>query len=126
MNKITVKLFDDSGDSEDVEFPTKKIVCPACDGNGSYLNPSIGEHAYTHEEFCESFDDEGQAEYFKIGGIYDVKCYTCKGANVIDVIDEAACVCSLELSHDYTRLLNQREKERLSRLEDEYERRWGC
>lgn len=69
-------------------FPTVNEVCGRCEGFGTHLNPSIGEHAYTMEEFNESFDDEGKEEYFKRGGIYDVTCFECKGNKVVPVVDE--------------------------------------
>lgn len=87
--KINLTWYD-SEEGEEIEhsFPAKNEVCSRCEGHGSHLNPSIGSHAYTLEEFNESFDDEGREEYFKRGGIYDVQCEECKGKNVVLVADE--------------------------------------
>lgn len=71
----------------EVEFPAVFQVCHDCEGHGFVLNPSMRGHAYSQEEFARDFDDEEQAEYFKRGGIYDVICPTCKGKNVVLVID---------------------------------------
>ncbi len=80
----------DSETEEEVThtFPAVNEVCHKCEGYGSHLNPSIGEHAYSMEEFNESFDDEGKEEYFKRGGIYDVTCSVCKGNKVVPSVDE--------------------------------------
>ena len=86
-NTITVTLYDDEGDEVEHELPARMEVCSRCEGHGTHLNPSIGEHAYTREEFEESFDEEGREEYFKRGGIYDVTCEECGGDNVVPVVD---------------------------------------
>ena len=91
---------DDTEDSPErvVELPAKKAVCPKCEGHGSILNPSIAQHAYSAEEFEESFpNEEDRAEYFRRGGMYDVKCPTCKGANVIDVVDVDALASAQQI-----------------------------
>ena len=76
---ITVTLEDDDGNETEHELPSKMVVCERCEGHGSHLTPSIGEHAYSSEEFYDAFDDEGRQEYFRRGGIYDVTCFDCKG-----------------------------------------------
>lgn len=88
---IEVTLYNDDGDEEEVSFPAKMEVCDRCGGYGTHLNPSIGEHAYSAEEFCEEFDEEEQREYFKRGGMFDVICEECGGKNVVKVIDREAC-----------------------------------
>lgn len=92
---VTLTWFEESDDDDEVEmeekFPAKLEVCWKCEGHGTHLTPSIGEHAYSSEEFYESFDDEESREqYFKRGGIYDVTCHECKGRNVLPVVDESA------------------------------------
>ena len=89
--EITITIFNDEDDSEvEYSLPAKNEVCDRCEGTGYHLTPSIGEHAYSSEEFYEAFDDEEDREqYFKRGGIYDVVCYTCKGKNVVLVVDES-------------------------------------
>lgn len=81
----------DDGDEVELELPAKHEVCARCQGHGTHLNPSIGEHAYTAEEFEESFDDEGREEYFRHGGRYDVMCEECHGKRVVLVVDVDAC-----------------------------------
>lgn len=85
----TLTIMDEDGNYHEVEFPAKHKVCIRCEGHGTYLHPSIGEHAYTSEEFEESFDEEQRAEYFKRGGIYDVTCEECQGQRVtVEVAEE--------------------------------------
>lgn len=76
------------GDEISVELPTRMEVCSDCDGHGHVLCDGMRGHAYTSEEFAESFDDDESAEYFRRGGRYDVSCPTCNGRNVVPVIDE--------------------------------------
>lgn len=124
---MTIEFEHENDDGEIVvyEFPSKFEVCHTCNGHGTHLNPSIGEHAYTADEFNEAFfDDEDKEEYFRHGGKYDVTCETCKGKNVISVIDELACNSpelkeSLKLYHE--KLKTDAEYAR----ECAYERRMG-
>jgi hypothetical protein len=102
-------LIDDAGDELECEVPGKFEVCPRCEGHGTYLNPSIGEHAYTPEEFHESFDDEEAEEYFRRGGIYDVTCEECGGARVVMVPDLERC------NTEQRSLLEQYEQEEAER-----------
>jgi hypothetical protein len=92
---------DDTEDSPErvVELPAKKAVCPKCDGHGSVLNPSIAQHAYTASEFEESFDEEEREHYFRRGGMYDVTCPKCHGANVIDVVDVDALTSAQQVDY---------------------------
>lgn len=89
MSDLTLKWEDDDGNEHDL--PARYVVCDDCEGHGTTLNENIRQHAYTAEEFRESFDEEEAAEYFKRGGRYDVPCKTCKGARVVLDIDEDAC-----------------------------------
>lgn len=86
--KITLKWYDDDGDEISEEFPAKHEVCCDCGGHGTHLREAIREHAYSMEEFRESFDEEEAAEYFTRGGRYDVTCDTCKGNRVVPAVDE--------------------------------------
>ena len=119
----TVTIYNNNEQLE-LDFPAKHEVCRRCEGHGTHLNPSIGEHAYTPEEFHQEFDEEGREEYFKHGGIYDVQCHTCKGKNVTLEIDEdnlnAEEKANLELYHKHL------EEERYFQSECEAELRWGC
>ena len=84
MMKVT--YFDAAGDEIETAFPSKFEVCPRCEGHGTHLNPSIGQHAYSREEFEEAFsDEEDREQYFKRGGIYDVTCEECGGKRVVEV-----------------------------------------
>lgn len=79
----------ETGDEVTVKVPHVNEVCGRCEGHGTHLTPSIGNHAYSVEEFNEAFDDdESRAEYFKRGGIYDVQCEECHGEKVIAVPTE--------------------------------------
>jgi hypothetical protein len=84
---------DDDGEEGEVELslPAKFEVCPGCNGHGSRLCEGMRGHAYTAEEFHESFDDEEAEEYFRPGGRYDVMCEECQGKRVVAVADEDAC-----------------------------------
>lgn len=91
MSHGTIELTWTNDEDEEVthSFPAINEVCSRCEGFGTHLTPSIGEHAYSSEEFFETFhDDEDREQYFKRGGIYDVTCEECHGKNVIAVVDE--------------------------------------
>ncbi len=89
---ITVSFCDSEGDDQTAELPAKHEVCHKCEGHGTHLTESIGNHAYSAEEFYEAFDDEeDRADYFRRGGKYDVKCSVCQGKNVVLVVDVEAC-----------------------------------
>lgn len=79
MEKLTV--FTDEG--EEIEIPTKYMVCSRCDGEGEHVNPAIDEHGISMEEFDE--DPDFKEDYF--AGVYDVPCFTCKGKRVERVPD---------------------------------------
>lgn len=89
QGEVELTWYDDEGDEVTHTFPSVNEVCGHCEGYGTHLNPSIGQHAYSQEEFNESFDDEGKEEYFKRGGIYDVQCEVCKGNKVVPAVDES-------------------------------------
>ena len=118
-------LMSEDGGEYTIELPVKYEVCPRCDGHGTHLNPSIGEHAYTPEEFAESFDEEEATEYFRRGGRYDVTCEKCRGGRVSPVIDVRLCT-----TPEQQQAL--RDMERSAREDREYEamvraeRAFGC
>lgn len=89
QGQMRLTWTDEEGEEVSHIFPSTNEVCHRCEGYGTHLNPSIGQHAYTMEEFNESFDDEGKEEYFKRGGIYDVTCEVCKGNKVLPTVDES-------------------------------------
>ncbi len=86
---LTVSWFNEEGEEVTATFPHKNEVCPRCEGEGGHLTPSIGNHAYSQEEFEEAFDDEeSRAAYFQRGGMYDVQCEVCHGNKVVPIVDE--------------------------------------
>ena len=68
-------------------IPTIKVICPACGGEGSYVNPNIDRNGITADEMYEMGDDFLE-DY--MSGVYDVVCQECHGANVVDCLDETA------------------------------------
>lgn len=89
MTTKTVTYENDDGEEIKIDLPAKNEVCDRCEGFGTHLTPSIGEHAYSREEFEEAFsDEENRAQYFQRGGIYDVTCEGCRGNKVVLVVDE--------------------------------------
>ena len=93
---VEFTTMNDDGEETVHELPSRFEVCSRCDGHGTHLTPSMGEHAYSEEEFEETFhDDDDREEYFKRGGIYDVQCETCHGERVQEVVDEATCPADL-------------------------------
>jgi hypothetical protein len=127
--KITIhsEAENEADDEQEHEIPAKHEVCPRCEGFGTHLNPSIGGHAYTREEFDEAFSDEEEREqYFKRGGIYDVTCEECQGARVVVVPDEAACTGELRAILD---TWQRQESERLRSEAQDRRMQWfedGC
>lgn len=87
----TITIDRSNGRESTYELPATYEVCPNCEGEGRVLHEAIRSHAYSAEEFRDSFDDDEAAEYFKGGsGIYGVTCGTCRGERVVLVIDERA------------------------------------
>ena len=125
---MTVKTFKVCGSLGEYEheLPAVYVVCPKCEGHGAHLAPSIGEHAYSREEFYEAFSDEDdRAEYFKRGGRYDVPCTACDGRRVVLEVDQEAA----KLTGRGRRLLALydavSEREAAWRREEAYERKYG-
>jgi len=71
------------------EFPAKMEVCGRCEGHGSHMNESMGSYGYSSEEFDREFDDDEKKEYFKRGGIYDVRCTECHDLRVVPIVNES-------------------------------------
>lgn len=138
MDTLEITIY---GESDAVHtLPAHKVVCTTCDGEGSILNPSIGEHAYTAEEFNEEFSDEGdeydedtgelvfagseRSQYFQRGGMFDIQCPDCKGKNVVKAISVG--LLDEEQKVVYDLYLKQEEEAQRSRWEQESERRMGA
>ena len=107
---MKVQWLDCNGEEVEAELPSHMVVCSTCQGHGTHLNPSIGQHAYTAEEFRESFYEEEAEEYFRRGGRYDVQCETCKGLRVVEEVDQAACRTSAQMSdlQEYNNYLEEK------------------
>lgn len=117
--EMNIEFTTENDDGEETlhVLPAKYVLCAQCEGHGTHLNPSMGQHAYTSEEFERDFDDEARGEYLKRGGIYDVQCEACKGLRVVLVVTRDACQSEqqkkalalyderLEADRDYERLV---------------------
>jgi len=68
-------------------IPTEKMICPSCDGEGSYVNPDIDRNGITADEMYELGDDFRE-DY--MSGVYDVLCQECHGNNVVDTLSANA------------------------------------
>lgn len=107
------------------ELPAVMEVCDRCQGHGTHLHPDIGQHAYSPEEFAESFDDDEREEYFKRGGIYDVQCEVCHGRNVVAVVDEDEANRTLRGRRLLKLYFDKVERESRYRAEERHERLMG-
>jgi|CXWL01.1.fsa_nt_gi hypothetical protein len=81
--KITFTDAEGYDVEETVEVPTKRALCPTCDGKGTTVNPAVDSHGISPEEFAE--DPDFEEAYFR--GDFDVRCRECGGEKVIDNID---------------------------------------
>lgn len=126
MTTFTFEVENEEGESTAYTLPAHFEVCPRCEGHGTHLNPSIGEHAYSAEEFFEEFSEpEDREEYFRHGGIYDVTCEECGGKRVVPVIDEKACTTATQKEALALYLEKEASDAEYDRL-CESERRMGC
>lgn len=57
----------------------KWMICVACDGEGTCVNPNIDANGLTAEDFAE--DPDFAESYFD--GDYDVRCAACAGRGSI-------------------------------------------
>lgn len=114
-NLTSYGWFEGQRDYEDEPFwvHIRFEVCPACEGTGKYVNPSIDAHGLTREDFDE--DPDFEESYWR--GDYDITCNLCRGSNVIPVpIDPA-------ISKIIEEVMNERADYRAERLA---ELRAGC
>lgn len=83
-------------DDEIVVFSTRFTiaVCPACNGRGQYVNPSIDAHGLSREDFDE--DPDFAESYFR--GDYDVRCGLCQGENVVPVPLDPTIAAAIDAS----------------------------
>ena len=123
--KITITYTNDEDEEVSVELPAKMEVCWDCDGEGYVLTPGMRGHAYSTEEFEESFPEyEDKQDYFRRGGIYDVACETCKGKNVIPEVDDSHL--TKEQKKHYGLYLEEKEIEAYWDKVHEEERKMGA
>lgn len=124
MSTITVTFQDEDGEEHSETFPCRMEVCDECHGEGYVLTEGMRGYAYSAEEFCEAFEPEEQEEYFRPGGRYDVTCPTCKGKNVVPVVDEEKL--STEQKKAYALYLESQDREAAYRAEERATRRAEC
>jgi hypothetical protein len=74
-------VFDDAGN--EIELPSKWIVCPTCNGKGRHVNPSIDCGGISAQDFA---DDPDFADDY-MGGTYDQTCAQCEGRTTILGVD---------------------------------------
>lgn len=124
---IQFETVDDEGCVVEHELPARFGVCSDCEGHGTTLRAGMREHAYTQEEFNETFhDDEDRAEYFKRGGMYDETCRTCEGKRVVLVVDRERCCWSDEHKQALALYEAKLKDEAAYERECAAERRAGC
>lgn len=80
---MSITVYDENGD--EVAVRTHKIVCPRCRGGGKHVNPAVDGNGITSDMDCYH-DPDFWDDY--LGGLYDVTCERCGGANVVDTPDE--------------------------------------
>lgn len=90
MSNVTISWvrYTEDGEEDIVLFPATNIICYTCNGTGKTVNPSIDGNGITASEMDELGEDFRE-DY--MSGVYDVRCRTCKGKNVVAQIDRAAC-----------------------------------
>ena len=115
-------IEDEDGEEVEYALPATHVVCDGCKGHGTHLNPSIGQHAYSLEEFNQEYDEEEKEQYFTRGGMYDVQCQECSGRRVVLAINRpAAEITSPEILKKYNAWLSAQEE---SAYERAFEERW--
>ena len=104
-------------DEERLIVPAKIEVCGRCQGKGTHVNPSIDGNGLTREDF--DADPDFEEQYFR--GVFDVRCYECKGEKVVKVPDwDAMTEDQRKRAEDWYRWMAE------SAAEEEAERRMGA
>jgi hypothetical protein len=81
------------------------VVCPACEGKGKYVNPSIDAHGLTAEDFDEGGDDFREMYW---SGQLDVRCVLCEGNNVVPVPNDQSVLAEItERANDLYQMRNE-------------------
>lgn len=78
---IEVSIYTEDGGELELRLPSKRIVCPNCDGSGS--QDCFGRNGVPNRWFNE--DPDFAEDY--ASGMYSAPCEECRGRNVVDVID---------------------------------------
>ena len=85
---MKILIYLENGDEKTLEIPTKKAVCPSCNGEGTELRGGLKGYAFTESDREEMGDIEFYETMDAINeGRYDVTCSECNGRNVVDVAD---------------------------------------
>ena len=97
---IKIEVFTADGEgSELVAFPSRWVICPACEGHGTDRGRSVERDGggFTASEWAEE-DEDFRADY--MAGRYDRPCEECKGNGKIFTIDreQAAITRPAELA----------------------------
>lgn len=73
------------GDDSEVVLPTRWVICPACDGNGtSCAHVECDGGGFTSSEWNEQ-DEDFRDDY--LAGRYDRPCDECSGSGKVKVVD---------------------------------------
>lgn len=105
-------------------LPYALVICPSCQGRGSYVNPAIDAHGITGEEWDRDWDDEDRERY--LSGGYDVTCDDCHGVRVVPEPVEPKENASAAHRAAWDAFWSWCEDESSYRAECEDERRMGC
>jgi hypothetical protein len=117
MFDIKMTVYGKDGSESELTLPSRRVVCPRCDGEGKHVNPAVDGDGISAEEF--EADPDFEENY--MNGVYDVKCEKCKGNKVIDEVDFEKC------SPEQQRALKEHYAlEREAEMEAYHERRWNC
>lgn len=88
MSKIVWKnneLFDEDGRMIQTKLEASWEICPICEGEGGYVNPSIDGHGISMSEWNELGEDF-QQNY--MSGTYDIQCGLCDGKGRVQIAYE--------------------------------------
>lgn len=84
---FTIEIEQPDGSYLEETLPTRWIVCPTCNGEGTHVDPSIDAGGLSADDF--SADPDFAEDY--VSGVYDVPCYGCDGRSTVRAVDLDAC-----------------------------------
>jgi len=112
-------------DGADIEWPQIPVsgkwkICPTCEGEGTYVNPSIDAGGISMDEFGK-WSAEEQERYFS--GFYDVTCSSCSGEGKVRAYEFGKTIFSDWAFKKYNAYLAE-----CARCAEEraWEKRMGC